>query len=247
MTTEQEKVLSRVRKMLKLATNEGATEGERDNAMRMARSTLAKYNLDMAQVETDDQRLAEKRILHDVQFYGRPWARNVSKSAAMICFCEYLFLTAKRPRDTRHVFVGKTSNAITAAELAVYLVQSVSREARSHQGHYALGNDAFRSFAWGASIAIASRARSILQGRDEKIQTPSPNDGKALMILQENESQENVNFIQSVVPRVRQETKIAGRPTNDFDAYRAGHRYGESVSLDRQLASQAEARRLRRK
>ena len=46
---ERNKILARVRKLLNLANNAAATEGERDNAMRMAHATLAKYNLSLAE------------------------------------------------------------------------------------------------------------------------------------------------------------------------------------------------------
>lgn len=41
-------ILEKVKKLLALAGNAGATEGERDNALRMAHGLLAKHNLDMA-------------------------------------------------------------------------------------------------------------------------------------------------------------------------------------------------------
>lgn len=74
MTNDSEKIkiLGRIRKMLALANNEGASEGERDNALRMAHATLAKYNLDMAEVESSGKPQQEARAIVKKQYYGRP-------------------------------------------------------------------------------------------------------------------------------------------------------------------------------
>ena len=46
-----EKILDKVKKLLAVANNEAATEGERDNALRMAHNMLAKHNLAMADLD----------------------------------------------------------------------------------------------------------------------------------------------------------------------------------------------------
>jgi len=48
---DRAKVLARLKKCLILANNEGATEGERDTAMKHAHAILAKYNLSIAEAE----------------------------------------------------------------------------------------------------------------------------------------------------------------------------------------------------
>ena len=59
MSTPHEKIMARVKKMLTLAYDKGATEGERDNALRMAHKYLAKYNLDIAEVEASGDKKAK--------------------------------------------------------------------------------------------------------------------------------------------------------------------------------------------
>jgi hypothetical protein len=206
--------------------------------MRMARSTLAKYNLDMAQVETEGKTVEdEKRIFQNVEFYGRPWARNVAGSVAELCFCSYLFIRSSRAKDTRHVFVGRTSNAITASELAAYLVASITREAKRHQREHMLGNDAFRSFAWGASIAIARRVQQ-LRAAESNNESPdlTKDQSKALVVVQANEDQENKTLISKAFPKIK---SIAGHGKGiaSRDSLDAGREYGETVSLHRQVGA----------
>ena len=48
-------ILDRVKKMLAIANDSAASEGECDNALRMAHNTLAKHNLDMADLNAHCQ------------------------------------------------------------------------------------------------------------------------------------------------------------------------------------------------
>ena len=136
---DHKKILSRVQKMLNLANNAGATEGERDNAMRMAHSTLAKYNLDLADVDAHngEQKKAaagEPREQHDATFYGRPWARNVCQNIGKLFFCYYLYTSHKKATNVKHYFIGRHSNAITAALIAEFVVKSIMPEAYGQRG-----------------------------------------------------------------------------------------------------------------
>ena len=237
MTTEQERILERVRKMMRLAKDSGATEGERDNALRMAHATLAKYNLDMAQAETETKKptAGEARVKHAATFYGRPWARAVAGAAADLCFCSYLYLSAKRAKDTGHLFVGRTSNAITAAELARYLVESITREARRYQRDTYAGNEAFRAFGWGAASAIRKRVAEI-RAAAEKPQPDVkalPGASTALVAYVADESKANLAFIAEAFPVLHRGRN--GKGISDVDAHASGRSYGSTVSLNRQL------------
>lgn len=80
MTNEdKERILSRVRKMLRLANDAGATEGKRDNAMRMAHATLAKYNLDIAQAEESGVVGADDRGETEVRLRDRREGQSVDR------------------------------------------------------------------------------------------------------------------------------------------------------------------------
>lgn len=233
MTTEQDKVLERVRKMIRLANDSGATEGERDNALRMARATLEKYNLDMAQVETETSKPQEDRMIKGAVFYGRPWARAAAAAAGDLCFCSYLYVTGRLAAHTKHIFVGRTSNAITAAELAQYLVESIHRQAKAHQRKHGLGNESYRAFAWGAASAIRRRVVE-LRLASEKASEASPSGGKGLIVYQANENAANQEFVAGTFPQLSKGRN--GQGFADATSARAGRDYGETVSLDRQVS-----------
>lgn len=246
---EREKILARVRKMLALGKNRGATEGERDNALRMARATLEKYNLDLASVEesTHKPTAGEERVEKEGRFYGRPWARAIAVAAADLCFCSYLYVGARRGSDTRHCFIGRTSNAITALELAQYLVESVHREAKRHQRQHYLGNDSYRAFAWGAASAIRQRVRDLRAASEKAAQqessAPKQADApqstevtmsKALVVIQANEAAANRQFIEQHYGK-KLGSGRSGQGFNDGDSAARGRAYGQTVSLNRQV------------
>jgi hypothetical protein len=237
---EREKILSRVRKMMNLANNAGASEGERDNAMRMAHATLAKYNLEMAQVEatTHKQTEGEKRVETEAVFYGRPWARNVAHSAAELCFCSYLYVAGRRAGQTKHCFIGRTSNAVTASELARYLVESINKEARRHQREHVLGNEGYRAFAWGAATTIRRRVKEIRAAAEK----PAEATGQALILYVADEEKANKALIvQLYGPKLG--SGRSGRGFYDANSNAAGRAFGETVSLNRQVGGGTSAQK----
>lgn len=226
---ERERVLSRIRKMLALANDSGASEGERDNAMRMAHATMAKYNLDIAMVEDAGGKVeGEERGVLRAVFYGRPWARQVANSMAELFFCSYICSTHKKAKMTQHCFVGRHSNAITAREMASYLVTSIIKEARQYR---VLGNAACRSFSIGAAVSIRRRVDKLIEERSQEKATP----GTSLVLasLYSREAAANLVVYEKAFPKT-QKTR-SGKEVNSDIGYAAGREYGENVSLSRQV------------
>lgn len=226
---EQERILSRVRKMLALAADAGATEHERDNAMRMAHATLAKYNLDIAMVEDAGGKVeSEERGILRAVFFGRPWARQVAGSIADLFFCSYICATHKKAKMTQHCFIGRQSNAITAREMSAYLVDSVIKESRKFRHH---GNAVCRSFCIGAANAISRRVDKLIEERSQDKATP----GTSLVLasLYSREAAANLVVFEEAFPKTR--LTRSGKGTNSNLGYSAGFDYGDKVSLDRQI------------
>src|ERR1700733_3738020 len=177
MSTDSDKILEPVRKMLRLANDAGATEGERDNAMRMAHATLAKYNLDLAAIESTTQthNPDEPRIETVGTFGGWPWARSVCHSVAELFFCSYIYSKGQSAWKTHHYFIGRTSNATTAAIVAEFVVGAVSREAQRLARECYGGAGFVRSFGWGAASRVRERVQQLKQDK-QQIVDPEPPD-----------------------------------------------------------------------
>ncbi len=86
-----DKIINRIKKMMALANDPGASDGERDNALRMAYATLAKYNLAMEDVQGKPTGPQEARATRFVEAYGRPWALSLAQAVAKLFFCTYYY------------------------------------------------------------------------------------------------------------------------------------------------------------
>jgi len=248
----QAKILARVRKLMKLASDAGATEGERDNAMRMAHATLAKYNLSMSQVGAGESE--EKRGQYSKEFLGKPWCISIAAAISRMYFCHYYYQgvggNAGPSQKAIHVFIGRESNVITAQEMAQFIVESVNREAQRYQrgigGTYA----DYRAFAQGAMIKIRQRCDDIVEKSKKEGVPDEAQPGTALVLASLYQTEEDANkaYLKQL------DIKLRDGRSQSFDmrkraAMANGAVYGSQVSLNRQVggAAPSSSPRLERK
>lgn len=231
-------IVEKVRKLLNLANDSSASEGERDNALRMAHAFLAKHNLTMSTVEASGAEPTEERLRQDSEFYGRPWARTVAKAVGELFFCEYFISTSYKKNMVYHCFVGKESNVITSLEMSKYLVDSIRKEASRRQREMGETVSWRRSFATGAAARIRARVADIKKASQFQIE-PSSCTGLILASVYTMESAANQSFIQSSGTKltlINSTTKPAG------SGFSEGHEFGGKLSLNRQLGGSSQAR-----
>jgi hypothetical protein len=239
----ESKILARVRKMMRLAQNSAATEGERDNALRMAHATLAKYNLELVDgAESDDapRQSDEPREQHQSEFLGYPWAKHTAHAAATLFFCRYFYTSVRGTASIRHNFVGRRSNAVTAHEMAKYLIDSIHREARAYQRATTGSQSAYTSFATGAMYKIMERCKKLRAEAEAPIAptvasvaADTIDRSMSLAVVYRNEEADNAKFLAALVPNLR-ERSTRSRVTS-VEAMAAGTAYGARVSLNRQI------------
>lgn len=243
----QHKVLARVRKMIKLAENAGATEGERDNAMRAVHATLAKYNLTLSQVGADDA-AAEKRGKLAHEFLGKPWAISIAGAVARMYFCGYFYQTiggnAGPTQKARHTFVGRESNVVTAREMAQFVVETVNREAQRYQRSIGGRYQDYRAFAQGATEKIRQRCYQIEQdaktkgvedivAEDEPALLTGQQPGTALVLASLYQTEEEAN--KKILDDLKLRTGRSQTYAEGSHARRAGAEFGSKVPLHRQV------------
>lgn len=248
MTDERQlKILRRVRKMMKLAQDAGATEGERDNAMRMVHATLAKHNLNMSLVGATDGVVEEKRGSSRTAFLGKPWAISIAAGIARMYFCHYHYNTmggnAGPTQKAVHVFVGRESNVVTAQEMAQFVVESVNREAQRYQRSIGGKYSDYRAFAQGAMMRIRERCNKIEEDAKTKGVEDVPTDGETdvsapgtalvLASLYKREDDANTAFVAHVFGELKDGRKQTLAPSRA--ARNAGAAYGDKVSLHKQV------------
>lgn len=226
-----DKIIDKVRKLINLANNAGASEGERDNATRMAHALLAKHNLDMSVLEAETGTVASDRK-HDIsKFQSSPWRRTVAHAMANLFFCEYAYMKG----TNQHIFVGRKDNIITAQEMTMFVMKAIAK-AGSAYGRENGGNKHRNNFLRGAADKVSARAWDIKRASQKQESTPS-GTGTALVLadVYDTEKQKNNDLL----------NELFGRPTKgrsqrrrnvDWDAYTKGSQYGDSIQLNKQLS-----------
>lgn len=226
-----DKVIERIRKMLALANDLAATEGERDNALRMAYNTMAKHNIDMATIEQSGQKNKEARIDFPKVSWSWTWAKQVNAIVADLFFCKYYYFEKINGTQITHHFVGRESNAMAAAVMADYIVNSILKEGRAI---YKSNTSApMRSFAVGASHALSRRVTEIKRQKAQEFEA-TPGTSIVLASLYATEAAENEKCLPANLRVVKgRSSKVQG------DAYSKGREFGDSINLDLQVTEEA--------
>lgn len=233
----QEKIIDRVKKMLALAHDGGAMEGERDNALRMAYNLLAKYNLSMNQVEAHDSNPPEGRESQKATFVVYPWARSIAGLVGSLFFCNYYFMRSGTGKQATHCFIGKASNAATAQYMSEFVVKSVCREAARLYGS-AIAPEA-RCFAVGVVRKLQERIKEI---KDSLNTESKPGTALALINIDKAERQANSLWLADQGVKLKHSASRS-KGVTDSGAYHAGKDFGARVSLSPQVgASRSNAR-----
>lgn len=234
MERSKEWVIERVRKLMALANDAGAAEGERDNALRMAHNLLAKYNLDLAEVGEKDR--TEPRDVHSREYYGRPWARIASRAIARLFFCEYLYMASGDAKQTKHYFIGRESNAVTAMMMAEFVVSSIAKEGKRRNSREGTGANAwYRSFCTGAAYRLVARVNEMI--RETPLEA-TPGTALVLASLYQQESHANLAVRDQEFPTLRK----ARTGKNEFrrDALDSGRQFADSIQLNRQVTGKSQ-------
>jgi hypothetical protein len=235
----EEKILSRVRKMLALANDEAATEGERENAMRMAHNLLTKHQLDMADVDAHAREADDPRGHFDNDGWNMPWCREVRATVAHLFMCKYYFQKINATRGKHH-FVGRESQATTAMFLADWLVRCILKEGAKRYGHNLLPET--RAFCLGASHRLWMRVREMEAAKQAEIRA----QGYGLVLADQAkvEALANDEFVKAmgtdiVTQKARKQADI------DLNAFRSGNEFGKGLSLSAQVGNRPGTKQLK--
>jgi hypothetical protein len=230
--SDQNPIIEKIKKLLALAADQSASEGERDNALRMAHGLLAKHNLDMSEVKASQQ--CEGREEHINPTYGMLWCRNVSHHVAKLFFCKYFYGQKINGTKWNHHFVGKSSNVVTAALMSDFIIHSILKECRS-RGWHNLSAEA-RSFAMGATRVIGERVAALMKSPE------GASESTALVVrnLYQTEQEANEAFVEAKGTKLVSHKVRAS--TVHMPSYHAGKDYGSKVGLDVQVANRSALR-----
>lgn len=248
MNLETEKVLARVKKLLALANDDGASEGERENALRMAHNTLAKHNLSLSQVDS----AAEGRGSDTLETGNAGWTVWACAGVGELFFCKY-YREGKGDK-LKHYFVGTPANVLTAISMSRYVITSIVREGRKMESALAtdaaLAGDKYAkpkkdwlpSFYTGAGEAVRDKCRELRRKAEEASKADAtPGTSMVLASYYDQELRLNSQWLESQGIRL----SVSAPTTNNGSGYHAGQTYGKSINLDKQVGQQNDRLRLK--
>lgn len=146
-----DKIASRVRKLLALAHDNSASQGEIENAMRMARELMTQYGIEDSDLQEDDTSNPIVDERGQAKNTSQRWEQSLSIAISNICD-----VVAYRCGGVIH-FVGYARDVAVARELYPSLVVTARTLARMELGKG--WTPSHRSFAEGFVSALISRSK----------------------------------------------------------------------------------------
>jgi hypothetical protein len=158
MTDTNDSIKAKIRKLLEMTTERGATEAEAMVAMEKAQKLLEQHNLSITELRGAGEK---KDHREEEQFPGFPWARDIASAVAELYDCRHLYYKGGDQKKMRQVFVGRQSNAETARLIAEFVVNTVRKLGKQYQREVDGANRQGRDFMVGASQRIVKRAKQL--------------------------------------------------------------------------------------
>jgi hypothetical protein len=247
MTEEKESILNRIQKLLKMSTENGASENEAMLAADKAQKLLQEHNLSIADIKDDSQ--AEPMDSEDVEVDRDLWKGYIRNATAKLYFCK-TYTTMKLDTHYKRVkvitFVGRKSNRMVATEMCKYFINTVNRladeEFREVPGSRASINKMAHAFKQGAASKLSSRLRKRYEEiAPEYIPQGNP-DG--LPVLYKNEQMAITKWLEDQGIRLR--SAKSSMSIRDRVAYSRGSEKGNGIGINTQINARTKSRMLGR-
>lgn len=238
-TADRNKIIDRMKKILALSQDAGATDGERAAAIHQLQNMMARHNIDMATVEGHDltkQQVMEGHTMEQHEFYGRPWANTIVHGVSKMLFCTYFVRPSTKKNMSIHCFCGTPENVAAAVMLARFLVEGVLSEGTRQARIQAPGHESAwrRSFGTGASSKLYSRCMDEMKKPPENMSA-----GTALVLTSlYQKAQETNTMVLQEKYGIRLRARTDGRKKSAMgDALSAGNAHGAKMNLGRNLGA----------
>ncbi len=229
--TPSSEIIDRIRKLFRLAENQGATEGEASSALAKANELLLRYNLtaDRVAAEKGDDRPAQ--VESDSLDLGRriSWKHRLAVVLARYNFCSpYTF-------GSNLVFVGRATNVAVTREMFTYIAPQVERlavDVWQSSGRFTgvHGRTWNTNFYRGITFRIGERLVAERKKLEQQpVATGEPGMALAIRNLLAMTKKENESYLAQHVGKLRSRSTGGGRYSES--GYTAGARAGDRVNL----------------
>lgn len=212
------KLKDKLKKLLTLANDSGATEAESNTAMLKFQEILALHKLSLSDVDLKSEHDTTEGI---VSIGKRPWVSFLYSAACRLCFCT-MFVHNKSV-----IIIGKPSDIESAKCLAEYLIETCSKLSVQFEGTGKRSKAAFRT---GFSHRVAVRAIEIVKlAKENKLKNSETGADLILSPLYSQCERDCQNYLKD------KGIRIAAKPSRitvgNRDSYSQGASAGNSVHL----------------
>lgn len=159
----------------------------------------------------------------------------MSHAVAGLFFCAYWYSRTAKRGTVRHNFVGLAGNVATAKAMTDYLVKSIMSEANRRWKEQPDPGAWWTSFCKGAAHRIRERCHELREASEKQDGTSSCT-ALVVVSLYKAEAEKNALVLKEMGLQLRfpkPRTKAAG------DGYQDGRRFGDGLSLNRQVGAAA--------
>lgn len=231
-------IREKIKALLTLAGNEGATEAEAATAMAKASALMAKYNIEVsADEETEDSTIRGKWVYTDKDFQ---WHYYCAEAAQYLYSCRFIWSRHRKAGGFQ--FVGRPDN-IAAAELTYKWI--VDQVQRLYKEHLPKGMEKWeraeyrRTFKAACAVRVRARAWHIVSqlARDDTLAIEMT--GSTALVVRSKQEQlfkeadDLINQDDTLRDNVPAPKTSAGRGTRD------GLAAGDQVKLNEQIQPEA--------
>jgi hypothetical protein len=232
-TEELSKILDTIKKLF--ALGQSPNEAEASLAIAKAHQLLVKYNLDIADLKTDESNVIEEEFSKENR--SAPWKQILLQHIVKVNFCgiyREVHFSRKTPAKSYSNFgptqreaknyitkiVGKKHNIVAAVAMAEYLFEAIDRLADGVKG---TGRSFVASYKSGLADNLSIRLKAMIK-RDKA----EGSDSRELVVSAKADID---NFFKNLD---LQHGKIK-QNISDSEAYAHGRQDGDRIRLNQQL------------
>lgn len=224
----REEVLSKIQKMLRLATNKGATENEAYVAMQQAQKLAIQYGLSLGEISLEEDKPKQEKIIEDyiLDFtYTNVYNKRLVRIVANNFRCEVL--VAHGDRFVRAVFVGSETDVAIAKEVVVSAYRFMEKQAKKYSvGDAWLSKREKNSYRLGFLNGLQSKYKDNLSKLKEEYPEAIKQDSEYGLVVVKPES-----LVEYMKPYNKKEAYKSRAQRHDFGsdslAYNSGYQDGQ--------------------
>lgn len=172
----------KIKKLLALAADKAATEGEASNAMRMAMGLMVKHGIEQSELSTVEERKAKKGKPVVARFDG--WEIELAAAAAHLYACKLVILNKGK---AGLYFVGRQDNIDAAEATLMFLAKQLEAFYKQAlpSGMTQKARSEFRkTFKYACAVRVQMRAIELVEEMQKNDALAKGATGKGALVVQ---------------------------------------------------------------